>query len=199
MLGKSMENDNSNLLLYKRVNDLEAAVNKMTATCQLQHPVNLSEKISVCEIKIKNAEESLRRFENQTHDELESIKQSVSGAKDGHNIDVEKLKDRFNTRIDEVDSKFKSMENEIHEIAGKINTTNLILTDMTNAKIKKSNNLSELWILIIGTVISSLVVGAISYFFITHDAYQQHKYQENYINNSRIHQVQQHNVGSGNK
>lgn len=194
-----MENDNSNLLLYKRVNDLEAAVNKMTATCQLQHPVNLSEKISVCEIKIKNAEESLRRFENQTHDELENIKQFINGAKDGHNIDVEKLKDRFNTRIDEVDSKFKSMENKIHEIEGKINTTNLILTDMTNAKIKKSNNLSELWILVVGTIISSLIVGAVSYFFVTHDAYQQHKYQENYINNNRVHQVQQYNVGSGNK
>ena len=175
-----MENNyNEYKLLYDRVNDLEAQVNKMEATCKLQHPVNLSERSTICEMTVKSVKETFEKFENATDVELNKLKKDVDKIHDDITEDIDVKIEKFEQRIG-------NNEKNLHEIEGKINAINMALTDITVNKTKAKDTLSSLWVTIVGTVISSIIVALIAYFFTVHNVYQ----QQNHINNIGGRQLQ---------
>jgi len=167
-------------LLYNRVNDLEAQVNKMEATCKLQHPVNLSERSTICEMTIKNVKESFGKFEARINDEINKLKDEVVQIHDGITEDI-------NVKIEKFEQRISNNEKNLHEIEGKINAINIALSDITVTKTKTKDTLSSLWVTIVGTVISSIILALIAYFFTVHNMYQQQNFINNNGNSRQIH------------
>lgn len=118
-----------------------------------------------------------------------------------HNVNLAEKIATLGVKLDNIHESLKTVKSDcdgnksdIYELSGKINQLTMNLAELTATKIKKEDSKSQIWIQIISTVISALILSLIFYFISMHYNYQQRIQQEIINNNSSGSAVQvQHN------